>query len=104
VFAAPLAVTAHATFFTILSSDDRPVLEEGALAVADEPVRIVSLRGVDATHLAVTDVDLTECAFAGAFHLDQLRLHGRITFGRPPAGWFRHGLLPQPLDPAPGPG
>jgi hypothetical protein len=45
-----------------------------------------SLRGVDAFNLSVTDVDLSQCRFAGARHLDQLRLEGRCVFDRPPEG------------------
>ena len=52
---------------------------------------VSSLRGVDAFNLSVTDVDLSQCRFAGARHLDQLRLEGRCIFDRPPeglcAGW-----------------
>jgi hypothetical protein len=47
---------------------------------------VSSLRGVDAFNLSVTDVDLSQCRFAGARHLDQLRLEGRCIFDRPPEG------------------
>jgi uncharacterized protein YjbI with pentapeptide repeats len=49
---------------------------------------VSSLRGVDAFNLSVTDVDLSQCRFAGARHLDQLRLEGRCVFDRPPEGLF----------------
>ncbi|MFI1033774.1 pentapeptide repeat-containing protein [Streptomyces sp. NPDC020951] len=49
--------------------------------------KIASLRGVDATHVVLTDADLTSCRFTGAFHLDQLQLRGRTWFAQPPAGW-----------------
>ena len=45
-----------------------------------------SLSGVDALNLSITDVDLSECHFAGARVLDRLRLEGRCTFDRPPEG------------------
>ncbi|WP_019070618.1 pentapeptide repeat-containing protein [Streptomyces hokutonensis] len=57
--------------------------------------KIASLRGVDATHVVLTDTDLTLCQFTGAFHLDQLQLRGRTLFAQPPRGWrfsLRHGL------------
>ncbi|MFC9625842.1 pentapeptide repeat-containing protein [Streptomyces sp. NPDC056930] len=52
----------------------------------DPRVRIVSLRGVDAAHLVLTDTDLTNCVFTGTFHLDQLRLEGDTLFAEPPTG------------------
>ena len=52
---------------------------------------LLSLRGVDAFNLSVTDVDLSQCRFAGARLLDQLRLEGHSIFDQPPqgvhAGW-----------------
>lgn len=47
---------------------------------------VLSMRGVDAFNLSVIDVDLSQCQFAGARLLDQLRLEGRCIFGRPPQG------------------
>ncbi|MDT3395249.1 pentapeptide repeat-containing protein [Streptomyces sp. B1866] len=64
------------------------------LAGRSNGVRINTISGVDAAHLSLTDVDLSDCTFAGAVHIDQLRLEGRITFDRPPAGWHLHGLVP----------
>ncbi|MFD5427717.1 pentapeptide repeat-containing protein [Streptomyces sp. NPDC127084] len=57
-------------------------------------VRVTSLSGVDAAHLTLTDMDLSECRFIGAVHLDQLRMDGRTVFARPPAGWRRQGPIP----------
>ena len=52
---------------------------------------LLSIQGVDAFNLSVTDVDLSRCRFAGARVLDQLRLEGRCIFDHPPdglhAGW-----------------
>jgi uncharacterized protein YjbI with pentapeptide repeats len=63
----------------------RPISDDSWVPV------LSSLRGVDAFHLSVTDVDLSRCRFAGARLLDQLRLEGRCVFDRPPkglhAGW-----------------
>ena len=53
-------------------------------------MRITSLRGVDAAHLVLADVDLSECPFTGAVHLDQVRLEGACPFDKvPPAHWRR---------------
>ncbi|MET9432282.1 MULTISPECIES: pentapeptide repeat-containing protein [unclassified Streptomyces] len=72
---------------------DNPLSEE-VLAGRDPGVRVTILTGVDAAHLALMDVDLSGCLFAGTVHLDQLRLDGRITFARPPTGWHRRGVVP----------
>ncbi|WP_079031822.1 pentapeptide repeat-containing protein [Streptomyces specialis] len=87
----PVTLAAAAAPFTI-----RPGIaaSEDVLAGQNKRVRIHSIDGVDAAHLALTDVDLSGCHFVGAIHLDQLRIAGRTTFARPPAGWHRRGLLP----------
>ncbi|MEU7111510.1 pentapeptide repeat-containing protein [Streptomyces sp. NPDC046182] len=62
--------------------------------MTDARVRVLSLRGVDAAHLVLTDVDLTECRFAGTVHLDQLRLEGRCVLATTPSGIRRRGWWP----------
>ncbi|WP_234337537.1 pentapeptide repeat-containing protein [Kitasatospora phosalacinea] len=57
-------------------------------------VQLLSLEGADAAQLVLTDVDLTNCQLTGAFHLDQIRIGFGCTFARPPASWYRSGLLP----------
>ncbi|WP_406292794.1 pentapeptide repeat-containing protein [Embleya sp. NBC_00888] len=79
----PLAVTAHPTAFD--NPDGGGVVDESALT-GGTGVRVVSLRGVDAAHLVLTDTDLTRCVFTGAFHLDQLRLTGHTLFANTPTG------------------
>ncbi|MFF3467788.1 hypothetical protein [Streptomyces sp. NPDC002619] len=66
-------------------------MEEQALAdTPDAEVRLASLRGVDAAHLVVADVDLSGCLFTGTVHLDQLRLEGNCSFsGVPPRTHWR---------------
>ncbi|WP_328740656.1 pentapeptide repeat-containing protein [Streptomyces erythrochromogenes] len=86
----PLSVATRPSDFTY---ERRPVDESG-LAGADPSARITSLSGVDAAHLALTDVDLSACRFTGTFHLDQLRLEGRCDFAAAPAGLHRHGAFP----------
>ncbi|MEU8034394.1 pentapeptide repeat-containing protein, partial [Streptomyces sp. NPDC049099] len=86
----PLSVATCPSAFT---HDRRPVDESG-LAGLDPSARITSLSGVDAAHLALTDVDLSACRLTGTFHLDQLRLEGRCAFAATPTGLHRHGALP----------
>ncbi|GAA3857531.1 pentapeptide repeat-containing protein [Streptomyces sedi] len=90
VLAAPIAVTAHPTPFT---SRFGQLLDESPLTDL-AGVRMVSVQGVDAALLVLTDTDVSDCLFSGAFHLDQLRLEGRTVFAPPPTGWRRHGLWP----------
>ncbi|MFB7601149.1 pentapeptide repeat-containing protein [Streptomyces sp. NPDC056160] len=89
VLSSPVAVTAHPACFTASNGP----MDESWLA-GPAGVRVASVQGVDAAHLVLTDTDLSDCLFAGAFHLDQLRLEGRCAFAPVPAGWHRHGLRP----------
>ncbi|WP_051757128.1 pentapeptide repeat-containing protein [Kitasatospora purpeofusca] len=57
-------------------------------------VKVASVSGVDAAHLVLADVDLIDCHFAGAVHLDQLRMDGHCTLAQPPTGLRRRRLLP----------
>ncbi|WP_455680808.1 pentapeptide repeat-containing protein [Streptomyces collinus] len=91
---------AHAVFeypLTIAAEPDPFVLTNGRL-LTEHPfpstpghgVRVASLRGVDAAHLVLADLDLSGCLFAGTVHLDQLRLEGACTFDTaPPAVRWR---------------
>lgn len=47
---------------------------------------LISLNACDAAELRLVDVDLTECRFAGAYHLDQLQFEGWVGFAQPPKG------------------
>ncbi|WP_405814303.1 hypothetical protein OG241_06890 [Streptomyces sp. NBC_01390] len=90
---------AHAVFeypLTIAAEPDPFMLTNGR-QLAEDPfsnpraprVRMASLRGVDAAHLVLSDLDLSQCLFAGTVHLDQLRLEGACTFDTaPPAVWW----------------
>ncbi|MFH8369375.1 hypothetical protein [Streptomyces sp. NPDC018031] len=75
-FEYPVSVSANAEPF--VATFDRPADEAGFSG--DPGVRLKSLRGVDAAHLLLTDIDLSTCTFAGAIHLDQLRMHGNCSF------------------------
>ncbi|MEU3290523.1 pentapeptide repeat-containing protein [Streptomyces longwoodensis] len=90
---------AHAVFeypLTIAAEPDPLILINGRLLLEDlfpsayDPgVRVASLRGVDAAHLVLADLDLSECLFTGTVHLDQLRLEGACTFDTAPARRWR---------------
>ncbi|MFD9063298.1 pentapeptide repeat-containing protein [Kitasatospora purpeofusca] len=60
----------------------------------DPAVKVTSVSGVDAAHPVLADVDLTDCRFAGAVHLDQLRMDGHCALAQPPTGLRRRRLLP----------
>lgn len=51
--------------------------------------QLMSLQGTDVTELVLTDVNLRWCRFAGAHHLDKLRIEGSSPFLHPPTGWHR---------------
>ncbi|MGW1994764.1 pentapeptide repeat-containing protein [Embleya sp. NPDC001921] len=70
---------------------EHPLTVTGA---GDPGTRVVSLRGVDAGHLVLTDLDLSDCLFTGTVRLDRLRTTGRIRFARTPAGRHRRGGVP----------
>ncbi|MEU9109260.1 pentapeptide repeat-containing protein [Streptomyces xanthophaeus] len=89
VLSAPVAVAAHPAPFTAGSAalDETPLPGRAGVNVA-------SVQGVDAAHLVLTDIDLSDCLFTGALHLDRLRREGRCTFAPPPAGRAPGGARP----------
>ncbi|MFH8701336.1 hypothetical protein [Streptomyces chartreusis] len=88
VLSAPTAVTAHAAPFTVLG---RAMPE--TLLPSDPSVHVISVQGVDAAHLVLTDTDLSNCQFSGAFHLDQIRIEGRARFAPVPKGLRLRGRV-----------
>ncbi|MER6481776.1 pentapeptide repeat-containing protein [Streptomyces filamentosus] len=90
VWTAPVALTAHPAPFTDRSG--APVDE--SLLTGPDRVRVTSVQGVDAAHLVLTDTDLSDCLFSGAFHLDQVRLEGRTILAPTPTGFHRRGIAP----------
>ncbi|MFH8566858.1 pentapeptide repeat-containing protein [Streptomyces sp. NPDC017993] len=84
----PVSLSAHPRPFRLR---DQEVAEP---EVSESRVRAVSLRGVDAAHMVLTDVDLTVCQFTGTIHLDQLRLEGRCRLATAPSGLRWHGIRP----------
>ncbi|CAM5659925.1 hypothetical protein GCM10010222_14900 [Streptomyces tanashiensis] len=77
----PVSVSGRSRPFV---TDDGTEAEEDGLT--DPRVRVVSLRGTDAAHLLLADVDLTQCLFTETVHLDQLRLEGRCPLPQAPPG------------------
>ncbi|WP_437097281.1 pentapeptide repeat-containing protein [Streptomyces sp. enrichment culture] len=59
-------------------------LSEEELSGREPGVRLTSVGGVDAAHLALHTIDLSVCRFAGAVHLDQLSVDGWCTFATTP--------------------
>ncbi|MGW2183960.1 pentapeptide repeat-containing protein [Streptomyces sp. NPDC001732] len=86
VFEYPLSIAAHAAPFGLHAGGE---LDESLLTGSSPAVRMLSIRGVDAAHLALTDIDLSQCLLTGAIHLDQLRLEGRVPFAPVPPGAHR---------------
>ncbi|MGW1957639.1 pentapeptide repeat-containing protein [Streptomyces sp. NPDC001920] len=82
VFEYPLTIAAELGLFVL--NDGRPLAEDLFPSAYDPGVRVASLRGVDAAHLVLADLDLWECLFTGTVHLDQLRLEGACTFNTAP--------------------
>jgi hypothetical protein len=80
VFEYPLHVAAHPAAF----SDGSDALYEARMMGLDPKVTVGSVSGTDATHLMLSNLDLSECRFAGTFNLDQLRLDGECSFGWAP--------------------
>ncbi|WP_323187114.1 hypothetical protein [Streptomyces sp. NBC_00365] len=95
---------AHAVFeypLTIAAEQEPFVLAGGQLmaeaplsSVSDAEVRMISLRGVDAAHLVLSDVDLSSCLLTGTVHLDQIRLEGTCSFATVPPGTLWRGWRP----------
>ncbi|MEW1700695.1 pentapeptide repeat-containing protein [Streptomyces sp. NPDC091278] len=87
VFEYPVLVTARPAPFTVRNDSHSP--REPLLPHERLGVRLVSLTGVDAAHLVLNDVDLSDCQFGGAVHLDQLKVDGRCSFASNPSRWSR---------------
>lgn len=88
VFEYPLTIAAEQDPFVL--TDGRQLAEDPFSSAPNPGVRVASLRGVDAAHLVLADLDLSGCLFAGTVHLDQLRLEGACTFHTaPPAVHWR---------------
>ncbi|MGV9456347.1 pentapeptide repeat-containing protein [Streptomyces sp. NPDC003635] len=89
VFEYPITVAAESEPFVLPHGGQ--LAEDFFSNAPDAGVRVASLRGVDAAHLVLADLDLSGCLFTGTVHLDQLRLEGACTFDMAPAAlhWLR---------------
>ncbi|NDZ78039.1 pentapeptide repeat-containing protein, partial [Streptomyces sp. SID10853] len=87
----PVSITAQARPFAGAGETDGA---EPVLGDADPGVRMASLRGADAAHLMLQDIDLSGCLLSGTVHLDQLRLEGDCPLAPAPSRPYRRGLLP----------
>lgn len=66
---------------------DHPIRGQDETAFdASAGVRVVSVRGLDASSVTLTDVDLSQCRFAGLQRTDQIVLDGRCVFADGPGG------------------
>ncbi|WP_328665547.1 pentapeptide repeat-containing protein [Streptomyces sp. NBC_00322] len=92
VFEYPLTIAAEADPFVL--HDGQPMAEQALADTPDATVRIASLRGVDAAHLVLADIDLSGCLFIGTLHLDQVRLEGTCSFDKVPSGTQWRGWFP----------
>ncbi|GHA72649.1 hypothetical protein GCM10010345_89450 [Streptomyces canarius] len=93
----PLTVTARPIPF-LVHPGDFPVLEEVLDDDLDPGVQLMGLDGTDAALVVLLGIDLSLCEFAGAVHLDQLRVDGWCTFATTPSGgllrwWTRRSVL-----------
>ncbi|MFB6480486.1 pentapeptide repeat-containing protein [Streptomyces virginiae] len=92
VFEYPLTIAAETDPFPLPLL--QPMAESLFATAPDASVRMASLRGVDAAHLVLSDVDLSECLFTGTVHLDQVRLEGACSFASVPSGRHWRGRRP----------
>ena len=88
----PLTIATEPAPF--LDTRGKEVDEQKVTLPPDPGVRVASLRGVDAAHLVLADVDLSRCLFTGTVNLDQVQLQGDCTFAGVPTGTHWQRWLP----------
>jgi hypothetical protein len=68
------------------------LFDEDALGVGNSSSRphLLTLRRVDVENLTLSDLDLSGCIFAGAHHLDKIRIEGPRPFADTPGPWVIH--------------
>ncbi|MFE5681387.1 pentapeptide repeat-containing protein [Streptomyces erythrochromogenes] len=93
VFEYPLTIAAQRDPF--LRPDVQRMAETLFATEPNASVRVASLRGVDASHLVLSDIDLSECLFTGTVHLDRVHLEGACLFATVPSG--RHWRAWRPV-------
>ncbi|CAL9295659.1 hypothetical protein SUDANB66_02517 [Streptomyces sp. SudanB66_2053] len=87
-FEYPVAIAGRPKPF---EDDTGDTVDEGLLHGRGVTPRLLSVRGIDAAHLLLTNVDLSSCQFYGAFNLDHIQLEGS-EFPYSPTGLRRSGL------------
>ncbi|WP_329472913.1 pentapeptide repeat-containing protein [Streptomyces sp. NBC_01723] len=87
VFEYPLTIAAEPAPFVL--TNGLQLSEDSLSNLTGSEVRVASLRGVDAAHLVLADLDLSGCLFSGTVHLDQIRLEGACTFDTAPTPVWR---------------
>ncbi|WP_405693931.1 pentapeptide repeat-containing protein [Streptomyces sp. NBC_01185] len=93
----PVAVSAAPMpFFEGAGRAPKGALPEDSASVVP---KLLSISGVDASQLTITDLDLSECVFTGVFHLDQISLGGENDFDSAPSGVHWKGFLPRRYSP-----
>ncbi|MDF2267419.1 pentapeptide repeat-containing protein [Streptomyces coacervatus] len=95
VFEYPLSLSTERAPFSLPSGSE---VNEALLAnCGTATARIATLHGVDAAHLVLADVDLSQCLLTGTVHLDQVRLEGNCTFSvvPPTTGWPPRRFTPR---------
>ncbi|WP_162467253.1 pentapeptide repeat-containing protein [Streptomyces cavernae] len=89
VLSQPVAINFHPRPFPF----NNDLIPEEPLTGQDPQPSIATLAGVDVSFLALSGVDLSDCLFTGAHHLDQLRFEGHVPFADPPAPWTRRRTI-----------
>ena len=74
----PITIASHGEQFE--AHDELLVDNLGSEPLAE----IRDLRGADCALIILNDIDLRQCQFEGAYHLDQIALEGRCRFSSPP--------------------
>jgi uncharacterized protein YjbI with pentapeptide repeats len=59
---------------------------------------IISVRGANLANLAVSNINMAACRFAGAHNLDLLRIEDGVSFGRISKGGVRRQAIAEELD------
>lgn len=92
----PVFLTAQPQPFTTTTSSGLREIDESRLSEQGvcETASVVSVRGVDVSHLTLNDVSLNDCEFSGAINLDKIRLQGDYRFPEASTRWTRLFRIP----------
>ncbi|MEU4489447.1 pentapeptide repeat-containing protein [Streptomyces purpurascens] len=76
----PITIASHSEPFTSGAAQLQEDFSQEGSALG----KVKSVRGLDAALIVLKDIDLRQCTFEGAYHLDQISLEGRCRFSYPP--------------------